>query len=367
MNLKPPIYVTRPFLPPLEEYQGYLEKIWASKILTNNGPMHQELEKELSLYLDVPYISLFNSATSALTASFPVLDLYEGEVITTAFSFVATAHSIIWNNLTPIFVDIDPHTLNINPGKIIESITDKTKAIMAVHCYGRPCDTIKIQKIADDYNLRVIYDAAHAFGVKDGNGQSVLTNGDLSILSFHATKVFNTFEGGAIICKDKKTKIAIDQFKNFGIIDEKSINIVGMNGKMPEISASFGLLQLKYIQQAILMRKNIHDRYCEALSQIKGLGLLPFSNVEHANYSYFPILIKNDFPLTRDQLVKKMNNDNIFPRKYFYPLITDFAPYKLPMDGLIYAKEASDRILCLPLYPDMSDDEFYRIINSILH
>jgi dTDP-4-amino-4,6-dideoxygalactose transaminase len=258
-----PIYVTQPYLPPLADFIPYLEQIWESKILTNGGPFHQELEKALSEYLGVKYISLFTNGTIALITALQALRI-TGEVITTPFSFVATSHSLLWNGIKPVFVDIDPNTLNIDPAKIEAAITPQTTAIMPVHCYGHPCDVDAIQRIADTYNLRVIYDAAHAFGVECHCG-SVLNHGYLSVLSFHATKVFNTFEGGAIICPDYKTKKLIDQLKNFGFENELSVILPGINAKMSEINAAFGLLQLKYIDNALEFRKNIYEKYIEKL------------------------------------------------------------------------------------------------------
>lgn len=262
-NMKKPIYVTQPYLPPLEEFIPYLQQIWDKKILTNGGPFHAKLEDALCEYLGVKHISLFTNATIALVTGLQALRI-TGEVITTPYSFVATAHSLLWNGIKPVFVDVDPKTLNLDPAKIEAAITPHTTAIMPVHCYGHPCDVDAVQKIADNYNLKVIYDATHAFGVQDEKG-SVLNHGDLSVLSFHATKVFNTFEGGAIICPDAKTKIRIDQLKNFGHVGELNVVAPGINGKMSEFNAALGLLQLKYIDQAIARRKEIDTAYRERL------------------------------------------------------------------------------------------------------
>ncbi|EGH24737.1 aminotransferase, partial [Pseudomonas amygdali pv. mori str. 301020] len=264
-----PIPVTRPLLPPLEEFIPYLEHIWESRQLTNGGPFHQQLEKELAEYLGVQHLSLFSNGTRALMTAIQALRI-KGEVITTPYSFVATAHSLLWNSLTPVFVDIDPGTYNLDPERIEEAITPATTAIMPVHCYGIPCDVDRIQQIADRYGLKVIYDAAHAFGVQH-RGQSLLNHGDLSVLSFHATKVFNTFEGGAIISPDAKTKQRIDYLKNFGFADEVTVVAPGINGKMSEINAAFGLLQLKYIDEALLKRQRIDERYRDALATVPGL------------------------------------------------------------------------------------------------
>jgi len=289
---KKPIYVTQPYLPALDEFLPYLEKIWANKVLTNGGPFHQELEKELCNYLGVNYISLFTNGTVALVTALQALRV-TGEVITTPYSFVATTHSLLWNGIKPVFVDIDPRTLNIDYTKIESSITPQTNAIMPVHCYGRPCDVDQIQIIADKYNLKVIYDAAHAFGV-NFNGDSVLNYGDLSVLSFHATKVFNTFEGGAIICKDAKTKQQIDQLKNFGFVDEVTVVAPGINGKMSEINAAFGLLQLKNINSVIEKRKLIDRTSRSGLKNLKGIVCLNDDGINVTNFSYFPILVEPD-------------------------------------------------------------------------
>jgi dTDP-4-amino-4,6-dideoxygalactose transaminase len=362
-----PVFVTQPYLPPLEEFIPYLEKIWDNKILTNCGPFHHQLEKELCKYLGVKHISLFTNATIALVTALQALRI-TGEVITTPYSFVATAHSLLWNGIKPVFVDIDPKTLNLDPSKIEAAITPQTTAIMPVHCYGHPCDVDAIQKIADNYNLKVIYDAAHAFGVECHCG-SVLNHGDLSVLSFHATKVFNTFEGGAIISPDEKTKIRIDQLKNFGHVGETSVVAPGINGKMSEFNAAFGLLQLKHIDQALAKRKAIDAAYREQLKDIKGIECLNGSGETISNYSYFPILIKNDYPISRDDLNQRLKDAGINPRRYFYPLITEFPMYRgLPSanpENLKHASAASKQILCLPIYPDLSLDVVEKISNFI--
>ena len=353
---KPIIYVTQPYLPPLAEFLPYLEKIWESKNLTNCGPFHQELECELARYLGVEYLSLFTNGTIALITALQALRI-TGEVITTPFSFVATSHSLVWNGIKPVFVDIDPNTLNIDPKRIEAAITPQTTAILAVHCYGHPCDVDAIQKIADTYNLRVIYDAAHAFGVKCHCG-SVLKHGNLSVLSLHATKVFNTFEGGAIICPDLKTKTRIDQLKNFGFVDETTVVAPGINGKMSEFNAALGLLQLRHVDQAIKKRKEIDGAYRIGLAGIKGVQCLGDAGEEVANYAYFPILIHSEFPLSRDELYEKMKANGVHPRRYFYPLISNFPMYRglssSHHNNLPVANQAASQVLCLPIYPDLS-------------
>jgi dTDP-4-amino-4,6-dideoxygalactose transaminase len=351
----PPIYVTQPLLPPLEEFIPYLQQIWDSKWLTNNGPFHQQLETALCEHLGVEHISLFTNCTIALITALQALRI-TGEVITTPYSFVATSHSLLWNGIKPVFVDIDPVTLNLDPDKIEAAITPQTTAIMPVHCYGHPCDTKAIQKIADNYNLKVIYDAAHAFGVKDAYG-SVLNHGDLSVLSFHATKVFNTFEGGAIVCPDAKTKVRIDQLKNFGYVGEINVVAPGINGKMSEFNAALGLLQLKYLDQALARRKEIDGAYRVRLKDVKGISCLNDSAEKVANYSYFPILVQADYPISRDDLYQKLKDNGIHPRRYFYPLISDFPMYRgLPSshrENLPAATAAAQQVLCLPIYPDL--------------
>ena len=362
-----PIYVTQPYLPPLEEFTPYLEKIWANKVLTNGGPFHQQLEQALCEYLGVKHLALFTNGTIALVTALQALRI-TGEVITTPYSFVATAHSLLWNGIKPVFVDVDPNTLNLDPSKIEAAITPQTTAIMPVHCYGHPCDTKAIQKIADNYNLRVIYDAAHAFGVKDEGG-SVLRHGDLSVLSFHATKVFNTFEGGAIICPDAKTKLRIDQLKNFGFVDETTVVAPGINGKMSEINAAFGMLQLNHIDAALLRRKEIDATYRELLKDVKGISCLQDAGESVANYSYFPILVEADYSLSRDDLYQKLKSHGIFARRYFYPLITDFPMYRgLPSahrENLPAATAAAQKVMCLPIYPALTQADQKRVIDVI--
>lgn len=355
MSEKKTTYVTQPFLPPLEEFIPYLEKIWGNKTLTNGGPFHQELERALCEYLGVKHIALFTNATIALITALQALRI-TGEVITTPFSFVATSHSLLWNGIKPVFVDIDPNTLNIDPAKIEAAITPQTTAIMPVHCYGHPCDVDAIQKIANTYNLKIIYDAAHAFGV-DCHCGSVLNHGDLSVLSFHATKVFNTFEGGAIVCPDEKTKLRIDQLKNFGHAGEINVVAPGINGKMSEINAAFGLVQLKHIDDILAKRQVIDTRYRKNLKAVSGIHCLEGSDEKNANYSYFPILVKPEFPIERDQLNEVLKEHGIFSRRYFYPLISEFSMYRsYPSSSpgnLPCATKATKQVLCLPIYPDL--------------
>lgn len=355
MNSNKPIYVTQPMLPPMEEFIPYLQQIWGSKILTNGGPFHQQLEQALCNYLGLKHIALFTNGTLALVTALQALRI-TGEVITTPYSFVATAHSLLWNGIKPVFADIDPNTLNLDPAKIEAAITPQTTAIMPVHCYGHPCDVEAIQKIADNYNLKVIYDAAHAFGVQDAQG-SILRHGDLSVLSFHATKVFNTFEGGAIVCPDAKTKQRIDHLKNFGFVDETIVVAPGINGKMSEFNAALGLLQLKYIGQALARRNEIDAAYRERLSGVKGIRCLNDAGEKTANYSYFPILVEGDYPISRDDLYWKLKDNGIHPRRYFYPLISDFPMYRglssAHRDNLPVSTATALQVLCLPIYPDL--------------
>jgi dTDP-4-amino-4,6-dideoxygalactose transaminase len=365
-----PTFVTKPFLPPLSELVPLLEQIWETRILTNSGPFHQQLEAELCEYLGVEYISLFNNATIALITALQALNI-AGEVITTPFSFVATSHSLIWQNITPVFVDIDRTTLNLDPTKIEAAITPKTKAIMPVHCYGNPCDVDAIDLIAKKYNLKVIYDAAHAFGVHCHCG-SVLKHGDLSVLSFHATKVFNTFEGGAIVSPDLETKTQIDYLKNFGYDNETSVIAAGINGKMSEFNAALGLLQLKFVDGAIAQRQAIAVHYQSRLERVTGIQIVGPFGQERANYSYFPILITNEFRTSRDDLYESLKSVGIFTRRYFYPLISEFPMYQhLPssdVTNLSVAHDASQQILCLPIYPGLETtliDKICSLISTI--
>jgi dTDP-4-amino-4,6-dideoxygalactose transaminase len=362
-----PLYVTQPSLPPLEEFIPYLQEIWKNKILTNGGPYHQQLEKALSDYLGVKHLALFTNGTIALVTALQALRV-TGEVITTPYSFVATAHSLLWNGIKPVFVDIDPKTLNLDPAKIEAAITPQTTAIMPVHVYGHPCDVDAIQKIADNYNLKVIYDAAHAFGVQCHCG-SVLNHGDLSVLSFHATKVFNTFEGGAIICPDAKTKQRIDHLKNFGFVDEITVVAPGINGKMSEINAAFGMLQLQHIDAALVQRRRIDTAYREGLRNVSGIHCLQDAGERVANYSYFPVLVEADYPCSRDALYQNLKDNNIYSRRYFYPLITDFPMYRgMPSahrENLPVATAAAQKVLCLPIYPALTLEDQQRVIDIV--
>ena len=362
-----PIYVTQPYLPPLEEFIPYLEKIWETKKLTNGGPFHRQLETALCEFLGVEHIALFTNGTIALVTALQALRV-TGEVITTPYSFVATAHSLLWNGIKPVFADIDPDTLNLDPERIEAAITPQTTAILPVHCYGRPCEVDAIQRIADNYNLRVIYDAAHAFAVRYPSG-SVLRYGDLSVLSFHATKVFTTFEGGAIVCPDAKTKQRVDHLKNFGIVDEVTVVAPGINGKMSEVNAALGLLQLKYFDEAIARRKQIDASYRAQLSAVPGIHCLPHSEKCLSNYAYFPILVDSGFPISRDALYQDLKDHNIHPRRYFYPLISDFSMYRslssAQRDNLPVATRIAEEVLCLPISPALCHADVNRIVKVI--
>lgn len=363
------ITVTSPLIPPLEEFTPYLEDIWKRKWLTNNGYYHQELEKALAEYLGVKYISLFSNGTLALITALQTLRI-TGEVITTPYSFVATTHSLWWNGIKPVFVDVDPSTFNLNPDKIEAAITPKTTAIMPVHVYGNPCDTKQIQEIAEKYGLRVIYDAAHAFAVRQ-NGESVLNCGDLSILSFHATKTYSTIEGGAIVSRDEKTKKRIDNLKNFGFIDEVTVIAPGINAKMNEVQAAYGLLGLKYVDAAIERRHQVAIRYREALKEIKGIRFMDdMSGVIH-NYSYFPIFVdESEYGIKRDALYQKMKDNGVLGRRYFYPLISDFSTYKgldsAKVENLPIAHRAAEQVICLPMHHELSEEDTRRVINCII-
>lgn len=361
------IPVTKPYLPPLEEFSEYLENIWKSEIITNNGPYHQQLEAELCEKLGVEYISLFNNGTIALITALKALDI-QGEVITTPFSFVATAHSLVWNGIEPVFCDIEKNGFNIDAQKIESLITENTTAIMPVHCYGKPCDVDKIHEIAERHGLKVVYDAAHAFAVSKGD-RSVLNFGDLSVLSFHATKVFNTFEGGAVICHSKEMKAKIDSLKNFGIEDEVTVNNVGINGKLSEINSAFGLLQLKYFEECIERRKAVYEFYNDALNEVAGLEL-PIGLHDRGNYSYYPLRVLPGFPLTRDELYTKLKSKGILSRRYFYPLISDMPMYKdyesAQEKKLPNAHEISNQVLCLPIYPTLRKEELSTIVSEII-
>lgn len=354
-----PLYVTRPYLPPLEEFVPYLERIWESGWLTNNGAFHQELEAELCRHLGVEHISLFANGTLALMTALQC-ERVSGEVITTPFSFVATSHSLLWNGIQPVFADIEPDTFNLDPAKIEAAITPRTTAILPVHVYGNPCRVEEIERIADTYGLKVIYDAAHAFGVKR-DAVSVLRHGNLSVLSFHATKVFTTFEGGAIVCHDKKTKTRIDFLKNFGIADETTVMAPGINAKMNEVQAAFGLLQLKHMESAIALRAAVDRRYRESLAGIAGITVPQVPTGLERSYSYFPVLVGEGYPLSRDALYEALRAKGVFARRYFYPLISAFPMYRgLPSalpENLPVANRIAAQVLCLPIFPDLAEDQ----------
>lgn len=342
-----------------------LREIWASKWITNNGSFHKQLEKELAAYLKVPYISLFTNGTLPLITALQALRI-TGEVITTPYSFVATTHSLWWNGIKPVFVDVDPATCNLDPSKIEAAITPKTTAIMPVHCYGKPCDTKAIQEIADKYGLKVIYDAAHAFGV-EVNGESVLNAGDMSTLSFHATKVYNTIEGGAMVMQDEVTKKRIDYLKNFGFANETTVVAPGINSKMDEMRSAYGLLNLRQVDAAIAARQKVANAYREALRDVEGISFFDdMPGVRH-NYSYFPIFIDAErFGKTRDALYQEMKEANVLGRRYFYPLISEFSTYKgLPSatrENLPVAYRLADTVLCLPMHHDLSDADIERVL-----
>lgn len=359
-----PIHVTEPFLPPLDEFIPYLESIWASKRLTNGGPFHEQLEEALARHLGVGHLSLFANGTIALVTALQALRI-TGEVITTPYTFAATTHSLLWNNIRPVFVDIDPATCNLDPDRIEEAITPSTTAIMPVHCYGFPCDVERIEKIAENYGLKVIYDAAHAFDVSY-QGSSILQHGDLSVLSFHATKVFNTFEGGAIICPDAKTKHRIDFLKNFGFADEVTVVAPGINGKMNEIQAAMGLLQLKHIDTALQARASIHRQYAQGLAHIPTLKLLQPPADTQWNHAYCPLLVTPAHPVSRDELYRRLKAVNINPRRYFYPLTSSFPMYRslasASPDRLPIAHGMANQVLCLPIYPGLSTS----VVDNIL-
>lgn len=365
----PRTYVTQPFLPPLEEFIPYLEKIWEKKWLTNNGDFHQQLEKELAEYLGVKYISLFANGTLALMIALQEMHI-TGEVITTPFSFVATSHSLWWNGIKPVFADIEPSYFNINPEKIESAITPRTTAIMPVHVFGNPCNVNQICEIADTYGLKIIYDSCHAFGVRI-NDQSILNYGEFSILSFHATKVYTTFEGGAIVCHDEKTKRRIDYLKNFGFAGETKVVAPGINAKMNEFQAAIGILQLKYADKALTKRQLIAEHYRKILNEVEGISYLEdMNNVKH-NYAYFPIMIdKEKFGENRDELYQRLKENGIFSRRYFYPLISNFSSYSgLPSatkENLPVANYVSENILCLPIYPNLTRRIQDKIISLII-
>lgn len=370
------ITVTSPLLPPLEEFTSYLQEIWDCKWITNNGHFHQELEKTLAEYLGVEYLSLFTNGTLPLITALQALGLDEGEVITTPYSFVATTHAIWWNKLTPVFVDIDSVTGCVDPDKIEAAVTDKTVAIMPVHVYGTPCNVERIEAIAKNHNLKVIYDAAHAFGVSK-DGESILKAGDISTLSFHATKTYNTVEGGALVCNSAEMKYHVDNLKNFGFRGETNVVGPGINSKMDEIRAAYGLLNLKHVDAAIAARKEVAKMYVEALKDVKGISLyqpildsLIASSPYSLNYSYFPVFINAaEYGMTRDELYEKMKANNVLGRRYFYPLISTFTPYNTypsaAAENLPVATQWADTVICLPMHHALSEEDVKRVIDCI--
>lgn len=363
------ITVTAPLLPDLDEFNTLLKEIWDSKWITNNGSFHKQLEKELAEYLKVPYISLFTNGTLPLLTALQALRI-TGEVITTPYSFVATTHSIWWNGCKPVFVDIDPATGNIDPDAIEAAITNKTTAIMPVHVYGKPCDTKRIQEIADKYGLKVIYDAAHAFGV-EVDGESILNAGDMSTLSFHATKVYNTLEGGALVMHDAETKKRIDYLKNFGFAGETEVVAPGINSKVDEVRAAYGLLNLRQVDAAIEARHQVAIKYREALRPVEGITFMDdMPGVRH-NYSYFPLFVDAEkYGMTRDELYEKMKNKNVLGRRYFYPLISTFSTYRgLPSaapENLPKAHKMADSVICLPMHHELSAEDVNRVLELIV-
>lgn len=362
------ITVTSPLLPDLEEFHGLLKEIWNSKWITNNGSFHQQLEKELAEYLKVPYVSLFTNGTLPLITALQALRI-TGEVITTPYSFVATTHALWWNGIKPVFVDIDMRTGNLDPDKIEAAITPKTTAIMPVHVYGKPCETKRIQEIADRYGLKVIYDAAHAFGV-EVNGESVLNAGDMSTLSFHATKVYNTIEGGAMVMRDEKTKQRIDYLKNFGFAGETTVVGPGINSKMDEIRAAYGILNLRQVDACIAARQRVANYYREALKDVEGISFfMDMPGVKH-NYSYFPIFVdEKKYGVSRDDLYSRMKAANVLGRRYFYPLISDFSTYRglesSDPSNLPNAHHMANTVLCLPMHHALSNSDLERVVDLI--
>ena len=362
------VTVTSPLLPDLDEFYQLLKDVWDSKWITNNGSFHKQLEKELAAYLNVPYVSLFTNGTLPLITALQALRI-TGEVITTPYSFVATTHSLWWNGIKPVFVDVDPSTGNIDPDKIEAAITPRTTAIMPVHVYGNPCDTERIQQIADRYGLKVIYDAAHAFGVKV-NDKSVLMEGDLSTLSFHATKVYNTIEGGALVMHDEKMKQRIDYLKNFGFANEVTVVGPGINSKMDEVRAAYGLLNLRQVDNAIEERHKVAVEYRNALRSVDGVAFFDdIEGVRH-NYSYFPIFIDAEkYGMTRDELYFKMKDVNVLGRRYFYPLISEFSTYRgldsARPENLPNAHKMAQSVICLPMHHNLSKNDVERILNIV--
>ena len=363
------ITVTSPLLPNLDELNELMQDIWNRKWITNAGHYHNVLEQELAKYLGVEYISLFTNGTLPLITAFQALGIHQGEVITTPYSFVATSHSIWWNGLKPVFVDIEEETCGIDPNKIEAAITSNTVAIMPVHCYGKPCKTEEIEAIAKRHDLKVIYDAAHAFGVSV-NGQSILQAGDISTLSFHATKVYNTIEGGALVCHSEEMKYHVDNLKNFGFRGETTVVAPGINSKMDEVRAAYGLLNLRQVDAAIEARQQVANAYRDALRDVRGIRFFDdMMGVKH-NYSYFPIFVDAvQYGISRDDLYEKMKAENVYGRRYFYPLITDFEPYKdIPSAhpaNLPIANKIANQVICLPMHHALSEEDVKRVIDCM--
>jgi dTDP-4-amino-4,6-dideoxygalactose transaminase len=359
----PPIYVTQPELPPLGELVPLLEEIWERRVLTNGGPLHERFRHAVAGHLGLRHVALFNNATSALIAALRQQGV-SGEVITTPFSFAASAHSIAWCGAVPVFADIEPRRLNLDPAAVERAITPRTTAILPVHCYGHPCDVAALADIARRHGLRLIYDAAHAFGVTLA-GRSLLQHGDLSVVSFHATKVFNTFEGGAVIAPDETCIAQLDRLRNFGIVDEATIESVGFNGKMSEFNAAVGLLQLRRAHDVISRRREVARRYVAALQTIEGIRPVESGNDEGHNFAYFPVLVDRPYPLTSGELVKNLAGKGIHCRRYFHPLLSDLPLYGGPVDSLPVARWAAQRIVCLPIYPSLGEEAQRRIIDAL--
>jgi dTDP-4-amino-4,6-dideoxygalactose transaminase len=362
-----PLFVTQPSLPPLVEFIPYLEEIWESKQLTNGGAMHRQLELALRAYLGVEHLALFANGTLALQTALLALDL-AGEVITTPYSFVATAHALTSAKCVPVFVDVEPDSLNLDPARVEAAITARTSAILAVHCYGQPCRVRELAELAARHGLKLIFDGAHAFGVRDPGG-SVLRHRDLSMVSFHATKVFNTFEGGALICPDAQTKEHLDRLKNFGFEDELTVSCAGLNGKLNEVSCAFGLLQLKHHARALWRRRSIDEHYRAGLRDVPGIRCLPRLPGVEANYCHFPIFVGAEYPLARDALYERLRAVDVFARRYFYPLISDFPMYRQMRgsepDNLPVARRAALEVLCLPIHPDLEEPDVERVLAAI--
>lgn len=361
-----PIRVTQPTVPPLDEFLPLLEQIWRSRTLTNCGPIHQQLETELANFLDVPFVSLFNNGTNALLTALQALDV-SGDVITTPYSFAATAHSILWNGLTPVFADIGSSTFNLDPAAVEAAVTPQTVAIVPVHCYGTPCNVLRIAEIAKRNNLKVLYDAAHAFGVHY-KGASLLLHGDLAVLSFHATKVFSTIEGGAVVSRDSSMKARIDRLKNFGIVDEDSVSEAGLNGKMNEVQAAFGLIQLRHFTAALKRRREIDHLYRRLLSNVQGVACLQLPAETESNFGYFPVLVGEDATSDRNTVFARMRSRNIHARKYFYPLLSDLPMYReMPSaasSNLPNATRVAREVLCLPMHSQLSDADIEAVVDA---